>query len=1305
MFWDGFARRGPLPDLPFFVLANFAKIRLRGEEVSPSLYTLQGKMVAKMKFSWILRAVCSAVLVGCASHPEIPVRNVRESSSAGAGVVSTETRNFPAKASREGVPVEETVSPRMSEFFRPDYAFRLPDADWSLVSDPSDEGAPLEFFNARTGRRAEIRTILLSSGENPDVMDRARFEMQSRSLSFRSKSHESVTPLDELGMTGAFFETAGSSPDADIAADGFVAAVGNRIFLLTLSARDSVVSRKDFKDEWKNFFAAFSLSESLRDAARETEFSKEAVSHYESKALGYVFDTKDSIWHNWAGVAAQNGDPDLVLADMSEEAAFFVYGTIVDPSEVGANDLFKVLLIRLGVDPDESSLEVVRARGGNAEKFTQDFMCDRVVDGYDFKYRGRYFWDGGRGILVAGWAQGVLYRKYAKALERAVDGVSLLEKPETPTDEKSLKFRAAVVNQVGLLRLSEGQPLVALSYFEKANRMDPSEALYLANCGFVYQMKELYGPGVNHFLGEMDLVRKNGRLLSILGEMYEAMMDYGEARKYAEMALRYTPNNPEYVINLSDALWGLGQRNQSLAVVQNLYDKQPSARLGVYLAKTYMGMDRYAEAVEVLYATKKRFGLNVDMGLTLMDALVFLGRYSEALAVSEETLPLGTSDYRVWAMRGKAQFHSKNFVQAEKTLSHALLMHPDDEDIKSFLSASKAFLGKADNRTLQKKIDPVEMRPVALASLVNREYAEKAKAEGFPAVVHYAREALRADKDKAWVRTTQKLVEILDTRGVGLYSEIPFDFLPGFDRIYLNALEIYDSTMTLKSKVSLSGAYITYATELGLDNEMQTAHFPLEKLAPGDFVYLQISRTSIANYGVIPFVSFEASEEIPVRTTSFKIYADTSRFVTEEYGPLSNRFTSDGEEWTMDDPVVIRHEPYMPNYRDYGAGFLLTGKRTWADVGREYGNLIRHQFKNAIPVREKAFEVRGSRLGKEAILAEIRFVRENIRYRDVRFGGHSLIPQPAETTLRERSGDCKDQSLLLKEMLEAIGVESKLVAIHLNEAGFESLPSIQQFDHMMLYIPGGEKYPEMWVDPSDKGGNDRPVPLDMEGKVALVIDGDSSRVAVTPILEDEKEHQVFLFHRLHIGRDGSAEFRDSLCMTGKFASVLRNRLYGRDASETETLLRDLFAQSVPDVAISRVRTENVNDFDKPLKLVVTFSSKNYFGKSADGFKGRYPNIWERSIMYLPKVRTRYLPIRMPHETEFESELSVTADGTLDIREAPKFPRETEYVNFERTSHGYKWTTFAIYADPSEYGRIREEWNYLLDATSPEIVVK
>ena len=188
--------------------------------------------------------------------------------------------------------------------------------------------------------------------------------------------------------------------------------------------------------------------------------------------------------------------------------------------------------------------------------------------------------------------------------------------------------------------------------------------------------------------------------------------------------------------------------------------------------------------------------------------------------------------------------------------------------------------------------------------------------------------------------------------------------------------------------------------------------------------------------------------------------------------------------------------------------------------------------------------------------AIVRFVRHDIRYRDVRFGGHSPIPQTAEVTLKERRGDCKDMALLLKEMLQAIGVKSYLAAIHLTEEGFEHLPTIQQFNHMILYIPKQEKVSEMWVDATDKTGNERPVPLDMEGKVALIIDDDNSKVMTTPILEDNQEHKIAVDHRLFIGNDGECEFRDSVSLEGKFASAIRNKFYGRDTKEQEQLLED-----------------------------------------------------------------------------------------------------------------------------------------------------
>ncbi len=1200
------------------------------------------------------------------------------------------------------------------------YWFKIPDGGWSVIG--GEDGAPYEFYNAATGRRAVLVETSLPSGEPLRLMDRAQMEMQSYEASGKKATLAETYPEEAFGVTGAFFDVAGKRFETPYEAVGLVTGAGSRVYSLSLSATDVTLPAGALKQEWKDFFEGFELKEIPEEAG--PELSPERVQQYESSTLGYTWSVKDTLWHHWMGVSRQNEDPDLVVSNKAEDISMFIYGAMVPSEEVSQQDMFKVLLTRLGVDPNEPTMEVhrvkVKDRSGR-ESFAQEFTLTHTVNNFDFAYQGRYYYDDGRGILIATWTQGINKKKYAKVMDNAVSGLVVGPMPETASNaesaKKQAKFNAAIMSQVGLLRLLENQPLVALSYFERANKMDPEEPLYLINCGFVYQMKELYGPGINHFESQKELVRKNGKLLSILGEMYEALFDYGHARECAEGALRYTPNNPEYVINLSDALWGLGQRHQSLIVVQRLYDTQPSSRLGVYLAKTYMGLDQYAEAVDVLYGVRGRFGMSKELGVALMDALIFLGRYDEARAISEETLAKDKDDYRIWTTQGKILFYSRNYRDAEKSLTKALSIKPDNEDAKSFLSATKAFLGKADNRTLQKPIDPVEPRTGDLKSLL-RPSAKSAGVDGdFPAVIHYHKEMLSAEKGSGekgygWTRSEEMLMEILDQRGAAIYREFTFDFLPGFDRIYLNALEVYDSNWKLKQKANLNGAYITYATEVGGGNESQTAHFPLQELAPGDFVYLQFSRTNIENKGMIPYTNFMSSKDVPVGESVFRILADTTKFVTEEYGPLEKKPIKGGIEWKIDNPVVIRKELYMPVYRDFGAGLMLTGKQEWSAVGEDYQNLIKHQFKQAVSVREKAFEVRGSKIGDEAVKAIVQFVRRDIRYRDIRFGGHSLIPQTAESTLKQHRGDCKDMALLLKEMLATIGVKSYLAAIHLTEEGFEHLPTIQQFNHMILYIPKQDKISEMWVDATDKTGNDRPVPLDMEGKVALIIDDDNSHVVTTPILEDNQEHQIAIDHRLFIGNDGACEFRDSVALQGKFASNIRNKFFGREVKEQEQLLEDFISSGVPDVNIGNIKIENLSEFNKPLILVTTYASKAYFGQGGSELKGRFPNVWERSLFKLPKVSKRHHPIRMPHETQFSYSLTVKAGKgrTAQVSGPKKFNRTPDYVSFEKeetasNSSAIKWTTFALYADPSEYEKIREEWNYLLSETSPMILVK
>ena len=82
----------------------------------------------------------------------------------------------------------------------------------------------------------------------------------------------------------------------------------------------------------------------------------------------------------------------------------------------------------------------------------------------------------------------------------------------------------------------------------------------------------------------------------------------------------------------------------------------------------------------------------------------------------------------------------------------------------------------------------------------------------------------------------------------------------------------------------------------------------------------------------------------------------------------------------------------------------------------------------------------------------------------------------------------------------------------------------------------------------------------------------------------------------------------------------------------------------------KLKQKMQNAFDKPFIFVAVFTSQVYFGKSDGGIKGRYPNTWERQFMRMPKVNKRHHPIRMPHETHFQSTFDIkTNAGDLEVK--------------------------------------------------------
>jgi len=1028
----------------------------------------------------------------------------------------------------------------------------------------------------------------------------------------------------------------------------------------------------------------------------ETKIGKGRVTEFSSAPLGIKWSVKDTLWHKWESIAEINSDADLVLVNASEDLGFFIYGAMIDMNFLNAEDVFKAMLMRHGISDSEKASIKKSSSDGNV---VWNFDIVFVANGIDFNYKGKFFFGNGRAVMAISWTQGILYNKYKNEMERAVNGLKL----EKSFDKNAKpKFSARLVNLIGLVRLVEEKPIEALSYFERANSMDMSDTIYLMNCGFVYQLRNLYGPGISHFESQMGLVRQSAKLLHILSALHKALGNYKKTKDYAELALEKMPLDEEATVNLSDALWGLGQRAASLEVAQTLYEKQPTERLAIYYARTLMGLNRYNEAADLLLDAKKEFGISSKLALNCVEALLFLNRYEEALSVSEEALIKDKKNMELLLAKGRSLFYLRNYKGAEQALNQALAINGENEDAKSYLSASKSFLGKADMKAIQKAIEPAEAKPANIKKLV---LDSLSKEEDYPIVAHYLQETVKVTQNQPWVSTEQRLLQVLNASGAQLFSEITTDFLPGLDRVYINTLDVYDSSFKLKYSWNPKNGYITYATASAHSNEKQTVHLPLQ-LSVGDFIYYMASRTAIKADGSIPYTHYKFSREYPVGRSVFKVYADTTKIIYDEYGEAVRTGLPNGIEWALNNPVIIHKEPYMPTYKDFGSGVVIAAKFYWNEEGGRYHNLIQHQYKNSIPVREQAFEVAGTKKRLEAIYALSDWVRRNIKYTPRGFGGHSLIPKPALATLQEKQGDCKDQSLLLQEMLSTIGVKSHLALINLDEVGSEAISSIQQFNHEILYIPATKDNPELWIDPSDKVSSRRPVPLNLEGRVALVIKGDSSYSTVTPILEINQEHEATLFHRLRIDEKGIGHFRDSLVFTGKFASAIRNELLQRDAKEQHDYFAKWISQSLEAAELVFLKPQNVGDFSKPLELLIVYNSPQF---------SPYPVLWERSLMRLPAVKERRHPIRIPHETKFNYSLSVgAAKGTVSLLVEKERPKNT-FVEMRVLNNGkcssnvcdlrLEWRTDAIFAEPSEYERIKQEWDAALRIASPKILLK
>jgi len=153
-------------------------------------------------------------------------------------------------------------------------------------------------------------------------------------------------------------------------------------------------------------------------------------------------------------------------------------------------------------------------------------------------------------------------------------------------------------------------------------------------------------------------------------------------------------------------------------------------------------------------------------------------------------------------------------------------------------------------------------------------------------------------------------------------------------------------------------------------------------------------------------------------------------------------------------------EPNANLPSDYAPSLWVSNYHSWSILASVYRTDLKDKTR-LTPVLQKQAEqlTRGLTDPRAKAIAIFRWVQQNIRYVSILLGRGGVVPHTASEVLEHRYGDCKDHSMIMEALLQAVGIESTPVLISTDDKyEVPPLTVATAFNHMITYIPSLDIY-------------------------------------------------------------------------------------------------------------------------------------------------------------------------------------------------------------------------------------------------------
>jgi len=683
------------------------------------------------------------------------------------------------------------------------------------------------------------------------------------------------------------------------------------------------------------------------------------------------------------------------------------------------------------------------------------------------------------------------------------------------------------------------------------------------------------------------------------------------------------------------------QQDVALTAVESYLKENDSAAVRLLEARLYAQKKNFGKAIELLKAQSRKYSYNAEVTLSLAEVYDQAGHYAEAVGLCQQLIDSQCDSAGAFYVKGRGEFGLQRYREAKASFEAAMKRDPASAGVKSYLDLVSGMLGEGSNSGVK---DPIAAVPIP------EEWLVAAAAEAPPSYTkdygaQYLKEitAISFRTKKEFKRTDYFSIRVLDASGVGAFSTMQLAFDPLSEGLFVNDLKVKDEEGKVVAAGHVDDYYVLDASSTTQASQKKVLNIPISGLRPGCRIELTVTRQDLAPPGEFPFTAHAYVSLFPVLEDIFFIRGETNALKFAGLGAGSGASAEGGLYWVRRQPEVYKWEPLEQSQADFApALYVGDGTATWDGEAKKYLEDLGDFLQLDAAGRELAGQlVKDASVESGKILRLARYVQTNYTYKAVEFGRRARLPHKTAQILGNRYGDCKDHSLLLQQMLQASGIPARLALAKTQGKVQKDLPSLDQFDHMLVYLPAFEN--GFFIDCTDKGSDlAQAAPLGLAGKEALILDADHPRFVTIPDYPDgsstvQSRRQV----RFTNGTD--VLVHEVLSLKGCNGSALRT--YFKN-------LQPAARRNFVDLQVNRQSGEltgfalqNLEDTQAPLVLELDYALKKQFRRVENQLVGKLPDVWEQLYASAEPVEHRTTPFELSFPIEVQSTISLaTPEG-------------------------------------------------------------